>query len=330
MGSVFVFLFFRSTSSKQSTKKTAGVNEDGQLGLDPAADVLSPKVVEALLGTRLRSREFNRCPLVAGSRCTLALDASGRALSWGWNARGTLGHGSNKRGSNSNNNSNSNSSSSSLSERKPRRISALSGTKIVQAATGGWHCLALDAGGGAWAWVRVFFLLAFFVSSSSSSLSHTHKIKLKFVLPFFQGGNEYSQCGSDPSLTGRDVRTPVRCVPHLKLKQVAAGGMNSAFLTEDGDVWTCGEPWGDFSVVVSRAPRQVPLPPLLSSSSGFGAGAGATPSPSPPPLPQQPSSSVPSPSPSPFPFSRPKAAKLACGAFHTLALLECGEVLAWG
>lgn len=30
---------------------------------------------------------------MAGSRNTLALDSEGQVLSWGWNARGTLGHG---------------------------------------------------------------------------------------------------------------------------------------------------------------------------------------------------------------------------------------------
>ena len=72
---------------------TPGVSEDGQLGLDSGDDVFAPKVVEALLGTRFRGREFGRAPLVAGSRGSLAIDAEGRLLSWGWNARGTLGHG---------------------------------------------------------------------------------------------------------------------------------------------------------------------------------------------------------------------------------------------
>ena len=30
---------------------------------------------------------------VAGSRNTLAIDAEGQVLAWGWNGRGTLGHG---------------------------------------------------------------------------------------------------------------------------------------------------------------------------------------------------------------------------------------------
>ena len=76
-----------------SLSHTPGVNEDGQLGLDSGDDVFAPKVVEALLGTRFRGREFGRTPLVAGSRGSLAIDAEGRLLSWGWNARGTLGHG---------------------------------------------------------------------------------------------------------------------------------------------------------------------------------------------------------------------------------------------
>ena len=130
----------------------------------------------------------------------------------------------------------------------------------------------------------------------------------------------------------------MRCVPRLRLKQVAAGGTHSAALTEDGCVWTWGEPWGDFSVVMSRAPRPVPLSSSSSSFEGGGdggrAGFGGA-SPSSPPF-FSPSSSSPSPSPyassslSLLPPCRPRAAKLACGAFHTLVLLEGGEVRAWG
>jgi len=82
-----------SLSLSLSLHPPTGVSEDGQLGLDSGEDVLAPKVVEALLGTRFRGREFGRAPLVAGSRGSLAIDAEGRLLSWGWNARGTLGHG---------------------------------------------------------------------------------------------------------------------------------------------------------------------------------------------------------------------------------------------
>ena len=125
-------------------------------------------------------------------------------------------------------------------------------TPIVQAALGGWHCLALDEDGAAWAW----------------------------------GGNEYGQCGTDPETTGRDVASPSPCLPELAFAQVSAGGTHSVGVATTGDVWAWGERWGDFSVRVDRAPRPLPLPSPV--------------------------------------------AKVACGAFHTLALLDGGGVVAWG
>ena len=38
---------------------------------------------------------------------------------------------------------------------------------------------------------------------------------------------------------------------------VACGGMHSMALTETGEVWTWGEPWGEFSLKVDRSPRPV-------------------------------------------------------------------------
>jgi hypothetical protein len=43
----------------------------------------------------------------------------------------------------------------------------------------------------------------------------------------------------------------------LQVRQVACGGMHSLALTEGGEVWTWGEPWGDFSLYLDRNPRQV-------------------------------------------------------------------------
>ena len=48
------------------------------------------------------------------------------------------------------------------------------------------------------------------------------------------GGNEYGQCGVQ--LDQRDVLTPQPCVPHLRVTQVAAGGMHSCVLTDAGEV----------------------------------------------------------------------------------------------
>ena len=102
-----------------------GANEDGQLGLDRDTVVSVPRVIESLLGSRLRGRDGIRCPLVGGSRVSLAICADGRMWSWGWNERGTIGNG--QRGG----------------ERKPKKVAALRSVKIVQAAVGGWHCLAV-------------------------------------------------------------------------------------------------------------------------------------------------------------------------------------------
>ena len=96
-------------------------------------------------------------------------------------------------------------------EKKPRRIAALKGVNIVQAACGGWHCLAVSNTGQAYAW----------------------------------GGNEYGQCGVAQGK--RDVPEPTPCLPDQKVVQVAAGGMHTCALTESGQVHTlpcmCSETW---------------------------------------------------------------------------------------
>lgn len=70
-----------------------GVTEDGQLGLDSNEDVNKPSVLESLLGTSFSGFRYNRKPIVAGSRHTLAVTEDGRILAWGWNDRGSLGLG---------------------------------------------------------------------------------------------------------------------------------------------------------------------------------------------------------------------------------------------
>jgi len=182
-----------------------GVAEDGQLASSSSDNVLSPKVVEALLGKRFRGRGFGRSPIVAGSRNTMIVTSDGEVFSWGWNARATLGQGHRN------------------IERKPRRV-ALPGVFVQQVTLGGWHSLAVDSDGQTWSW----------------------------------GGNEYQQCGlQGPPSTSRDVLTPTPCLVGLRIKQVAAGGMHSLALTESGEIWMWGEPWGDFSMTIDRRPRRI-------------------------------------------------------------------------
>lgn len=168
-----------------------GAGEDGQLGPGDVEDRARACQVDALENERLAC-------VVAGSRNSLAICEDGRLFTWGWNQRGTLGH-----------------PPESKTECTPSQVNALSTVKIVQAAIGGWHCLAVDADGSAYAW----------------------------------GGNEYGQCAEQPEQKGefkilrRDVVIPRRCASHLRVRQVAAGGTHSVVCTDDGHVWTWGQPW---------------------------------------------------------------------------------------
>uniref|UniRef100_A0A7N0TTJ5 RCC1-like domain-containing protein n=1 Tax=Kalanchoe fedtschenkoi TaxID=63787 RepID=A0A7N0TTJ5_KALFE len=179
-----------------------GSGEDGQLGTGNNEDKDRVCVVKALASETVRS-------VVAGSRNSLAICDDGKLFTWGWNQRGTLGH-----------------PPETKTENVPSQVTALANVKIIQAAIGGWHCLAVDEQGRAYAW----------------------------------GGNEYGQCGEDPGRkddTGkplkRDIVIPQRCAHQLVVRQVAAGGTHSVVLTREGHVWTWGQPWppGDIKQIAT-------------------------------------------------------------------------------
>ena len=229
-----------------------GVTEDGQLGLMqgpttkdiPSACILSPKVVEGLLGTKFRGRDGSRRPVVAGSRCTMVVTSDGQVYSFGWNDRATLGQGHKELVT------------------KPSRVVGLQGVHVVQVALGGWHALALDRDGGCWAW----------------------------------GGNEYNQC--DALGVGRDISTPARALTNVRAVQVAAGGMHSVALSESGEVWQWGEPWGEFEMTVNREPRRLRMRGMPQTAAAATAGE--------------------------------RFVRVACGSFHNLALTASGAVYSWG
>ncbi|CAM8973960.1 unnamed protein product [Rhodiola kirilowii] len=179
-----------------------GSGEDGQLGTGNNEDKDRVCVVKALESEKVRS-------VVGGSRNSLAICDDGKLFTWGWNQRGTLGH-----------------PPETKTENVPSQVKTLANVQIVQAAIGGWHCLAVDEQGRAYAW----------------------------------GGNEYGQCGEDPGRkddTGkplkRDIVIPQRCAPKLVVRQVAAGGTHSVVLTREGHVWTWGQPWppGDIKQIAT-------------------------------------------------------------------------------
>uniref|UniRef100_A0A2N9GGB6 Uncharacterized protein n=1 Tax=Fagus sylvatica TaxID=28930 RepID=A0A2N9GGB6_FAGSY len=138
-----------------------GSGEDGQLGIGNNEEKEWACIIKSLQSYSVRS-------VVAGSRNSLAICDDGK--------RGTLGH-----------------PPETKTENIPSQVKALANVNIVQAAIGGWHCLAVDDQGRAYAW----------------------------------GGNEYGQCGEEPERkddTGRplrrDIVIPQRCAPKLVVRQL--------------------------------------------------------------------------------------------------------------
>lgn len=192
--------------SEHSVVLAWGSGEDGQLGMGDWEEKDSVHSITSL-------EPKNVVAVVAGSRNSLAICGNGQLYTWGWNQRGTLGHPPEKK-----------------TESAPSLVEALSSVKIVQAAIGGWHCLAVDNQGRAYAW----------------------------------GGNEYGQCGEEPErkedgskALRRDIVIPQRCAPKLSVRQVAAGGTHSVVLTQDGHVWTWGQPWPPGDITQISTPVRV-------------------------------------------------------------------------
>src|SRR5690349_996888 len=74
--------------------------------------------------------------VAAGASHSLALDTAGRAWAWGDNVYGQLGSGTNATGRSS----------------TPVAVTMPAGVTFTTVAAGGYHSLALDTAGRAWAW----------------------------------------------------------------------------------------------------------------------------------------------------------------------------------
>ena len=70
--------------------------------------------------------------------------------------------------------------------------------------------------------------------SLASQESNTRLLGGAGGLVYAWGGNEYGQCGVNWG--ARDVVEPAPCAPSLRVVQVAAGGMHSCVLTNQGEV----------------------------------------------------------------------------------------------
>ncbi|KAL5719895.1 hypothetical protein ACHQM5_012622 [Ranunculus cassubicifolius] len=188
-----------------------GSGEDGQLGIGNNEDKEWVCTVKSPESQKVSS-------VVGGSRNSLAICDDGKLFTWGWNQRGTLGH-----------------PPETKTENVPSQVKALANVKIVQAAIGGWHCLAVNDQGRAYAW----------------------------------GGNEYGQCGEEPerkddttrTVIRRDIVIPQRCAPKLSVRQlIAVGAFHNLALLDDGILWAWGNnEYGQLETGDTQ-PRSQPIP----------------------------------------------------------------------
>ncbi|HEY1640476.1 MAG TPA: hypothetical protein VGG35_07305 [Streptosporangiaceae bacterium] len=260
-----------------------GGNGHGVLGNGTATSSSTPVHVKLPAGQRfvtLRSDVFS-----------LAVSASGRVYSWGFNGSGELGDGT------------------TTTHRTPRRVRLPAGVKVKTARIGGDFALALTTGGKLLAWgyngsgelgngstteqhrpVRVQLPKGVRITAISAGFDHALALtRTGRVLSW--GGNFAGQLG-DGTVAGRDVPGYVQLPKHTTVSSLAASDDDSFAVTSGGRLlaWgynTFGE-LGDGTTANRETPVFVQLP------------AGV------------------------------KVTAATAGLFHTLALTAGHKVLAWG
>ena len=184
-------------------------------GCDAEDYVSTPRVIESLLGCRLRGRRLGCNPLVAGSRNTMAVSqvrqpstaigwrrvtvVSGRMV-WYGRGGGTIeAHWA---------------GAISLSERTVKRRY---GSKMFRLFR--WQ----SAAGIAWRSIRYIRFVSLDPVECGDGWMQHGKV-------YAWGGNEYMQCALEIS-AARDILHPTPIVPHLCVHQVACGGENRSSLS---------------------------------------------------------------------------------------------------
>ncbi|HEX5749299.1 MAG TPA: MopE-related protein [Archangium sp.] len=177
-----------------------GQNASGQVGMGSVGGtVLIPTKVEGLSGIR---------NIAAGGNYSLALDGAGQVWAWGQNTAGQVGTGA-----------------ASASVPSPVKVAGIPAIRAIAAGVN--HVLALDTGGGVWAW----------------------------------GLNTSGQVGTGATSSAVFVPTRVTSLP--RAVAIAAGAGHSLVIDEQfGNVWA----WGQNSVGqlgsggTSTTPTLVPIP----------------------------------------------------------------------
>jgi alpha-tubulin suppressor-like RCC1 family protein len=253
---------------------TFGLNEDGQCGQREKKDkVLFPRLLKL-------SPYVEFISISAGSRHTLAITAQGAVFSWGWGQVGQLGHCDFQNAS------------------SPRRIESLQSVRVTSVSAGGMHSACLDEQHQCYSWGSNTYgqLGIGRTIPIPVSVIHNHHPVRTLAEPARNAPHlvlrDSSSSSSDVGLNGR---SPSPSLP-LLLRTVSCGGMHTASIDLQGDLYCWGKPdngqigfsdwYVDFSPTV-LSPKKVP---------GF----------------------------------VEKAVDVSCGGFYTLVLMESGKVYAMG
>ena len=154
----------------------------GKLGHGDEQHQLLPKKIEALAGRRVVT-------VSAGCEHSLAITDDGALWSWGNGALGRLGHGDQQ------------------SQLLPKKVEAFAGRRVVAAAAGGLHSLALTADGSVWSWG--------------------------------EGGFGFGQLGHGDQ-QNQLLPKQVEALTGQRVVAVSAGELHSLAITADGAVWSWG------------------------------------------------------------------------------------------
>jgi alpha-tubulin suppressor-like RCC1 family protein len=227
-GRIFVQTFGSCSLPKVGEGWAWGFNVAGQLGDDTTTNRLTPVRPQGLSGATAGA---------AGGSHSLALKADGRVWAWGNNQRGQLGDGSTTR------------------RLTPVQVASLADVKAVAAGFG--HSLALKNDGSVWAWgdnewgqlgdgsttdrhtpVQVANLGE--VDAIAAGFGHSLALTRDGRV-WAWGANTSGQLG-DATLDDRLTPVRVKMSPALAgvVVGLAAGGVHSLALEQDGRVWTWG------------------------------------------------------------------------------------------
>lgn len=111
---------------------------------------------------------------------------------------------------------------------------------------------------------------------------------------FTWGGDHFGQLGLGGKTSGKTYASPRFCSFNILIKDISCGEEHSAFISSSGHIYTMGSNTDGRLGIGSRSIKQSPSPCLVED------------------------------------LANTKALKISCGWGHTAAIVESGEVYAWG